>query len=193
MSRDPNRNCFDKSASPTVFQWHRTPYRHKQHNPKMPPRINLFTARKAVPVVRSSSTPSARPSILDLQHRSSNATYVGLQKRWNSSSGSDASAGDNNNENPDRLKGPTEDALPHVSEEAAAMDDIMSKEKRCDGIPSSPELEQGTPISEVTLIFYSILFSEEEKQSIDIIFFYYDRSSNATRKPKNTPPRLCRT
>ena len=73
------------------------------------------------------------------------------------------------------------------------MDDIMSKEKRCDGIPSSPELEQGTPISEVTLIFYSILFSEEEKQSIDIIFFFYDRSSNATRKPKNTPPRLCRT
>lgn len=75
------------------------------------------------------------------------------------------------------------------------MDDIMSKEKRCDGIPSSPELEQGTPISEVTLMFYSIMFSEEEKQSIDIVFFFffYDRSSNATRKPKNTPPRLCRT
>ena len=53
------------------------------------------------------------------------------------------------------------------------MDDIMSKEKRCDGIPSSPELEQGTPISEVTLIFYSILFSEEEKQSIDIVFFFF--------------------
>ena len=36
------------------------------------------------------------------------------------------------------------------------MDDIMSKEKRCDGIPSSPELEQGTPISEV--IPFSFLF-----------------------------------
>ena len=152
-SRNPHHRPFC-----SVSHWHQTPYRHKQYqsSPKMPPRLNPFTARKAVPVLRSSSTPSARPSILDLQHRSSNATYVGLQKRWNSSSGSDGSGGDSSNENPDRLKGPTEDALPHVSEEAAAMDDIMSKEKRCDGIPSSPELEQGTPISEV--IPFSFLF-----------------------------------
>lgn len=50
------------------------------------------------------------------------------------------------------MKGPTEDALPHVSEEAAATDRIMSKEKSCDGVPSTPELEQGTPISEVFLL-----------------------------------------
>ena len=52
------------------------------------------------------------------------------------------------------MKGPTEDALPHVSEEAAATDRIMSKEKSCDGVPSSPELEQGTPVSEVCLVFF---------------------------------------
>lgn len=51
------------------------------------------------------------------------------------------------------MKGPTEDALPHVSEEAAATDRIMSKEKSCDGVPSTPELEQGTPISEVGILY----------------------------------------
>lgn len=68
------------------------------------------------------------------------------------------------------------------------MDDIMSKEKRCDGIPSSPELEQGTPISEVTLMFYSIMFSEEEKQSIDIVFFFF-MTDPPTRQgsPKTRP------
>lgn len=119
----------------------------------MPPRLNLFTARKAIPVLRSSSTPSVnawQSIIANLPHRSSNA--VGLQKRWNSS-GSDKKQ--ETPEEADRLKGPTEDALPHVSEEAAATDRIMSKEKRCDGIPTTPELEQGTPISEV--YFFAIL------------------------------------
>lgn len=114
----------------------------------MPLRFNLFTASKAVPALRSSSSTSSanarRGFIANLPHRPSNV--VGLQKRWNSSE-SDKKLEDL--EQPTRLKGPTEDALPHVSEEAAATDRIMSKEKRCDGIPSSPELEQGTPISEV--------------------------------------------
>ena len=48
-------------------------------------------------------------------------------------------------------KGPTQDILPHVSEEAAAIDKIMHG-KKCDGsAPGSPELEQGTPIEEVRL------------------------------------------
>lgn len=47
-------------------------------------------------------------------------------------------------------KGPTQDALPHVSQEAAAIDKIMHG-KKCDGsAPGSPELEQGTPIEEVS-------------------------------------------
>lgn len=113
----------------------------------MPPRLNIFTARKAVPVLRSLSIPSvnSQQSII-ANLRSSNA--VGPKRRWNSS------GSDKKKEIPDeadRLKGPTEEALPHVSEEAAATDRIMSKEKRCDGIPTTPELEQGTPISEVSL------------------------------------------
>lgn len=46
-------------------------------------------------------------------------------------------------------KGPTQDELPTVSEEAAAIDKIITG-KKCDGnAPGSPELEQGTPIDEV--------------------------------------------
>lgn len=52
--------------------------------------------------------------------------------------------------NPDEQKFPTQDQLPHVSEEAAEMDRIMNKEKSCDGQPASPELEQGTPVEEVS-------------------------------------------
>lgn len=49
-------------------------------------------------------------------------------------------------------KGPTQDTLPDVSHEAAAMDKILSG-KKCDGAaPGSPELEQGTPIDEVGLL-----------------------------------------
>lgn len=50
-------------------------------------------------------------------------------------------------------KGPTQDALPDVSQEAAAIDKIMHG-KKCDGsAPGSPELEQGTPIEEVSLLY----------------------------------------
>lgn len=53
-------------------------------------------------------------------------------------------------------KGPTQDALPHVSEEAVAIDKIMHG-KKCDGsAPGSPELEQGTPIEEVSLISHEV-------------------------------------
>lgn len=67
-----------------------------------------------------------------------------VQKRWNSSKG------DKKVIPPDEQKFPTQDPLPHVSEEAAEMDRIMSKEKSCDGQPTAPELEQGTPVSEVS-------------------------------------------
>lgn len=63
----------------------------------------------------------------------------------NSSTSSGAKNDGNNGEQP---KGPNQDQLPHVSEEAAAIDRIMA-EKRCDGTPATPELEQGSPIDEV--------------------------------------------
>lgn len=52
-------------------------------------------------------------------------------------------------EEAEQPKGPTQDTLPDVSNEAAAMDRILSG-KKCDGnAAGSPELEQGTPIDEV--------------------------------------------
>lgn len=104
----------------------------------MPPRLNLFTARKAVPIFRQ---PSLHNSVL-------NRPQIGLpclNKRYNSS---DSKSGDGKNPKSTTHTGPTQDPLPHVSEEAAAVDMIMH-EKKCDGTPTSPELEQGTPVSEV--------------------------------------------
>ena len=113
---------------------------------RMPPRLNLFTVRTPVPVLRQSSTPSVnhpsrRSIVTALNVNKPNAVKSGLaQRRWNSS-------GSDNKDDADRLKGPTEDPLPHVSQEAAEVTKIM--DKKCDGTAASPELEQGTPISEV--------------------------------------------
>ncbi|KAA8648544.1 putative plasma membrane phosphate transporter Pho87 [Aspergillus tanneri] len=119
----------------------------------MPPRLNLFTARATVPVLRQSSTPSGstvcRRSIitaLNIKKPSTNGLKCSLsssttaQRRCNSS-------GSDKKDDPDRPKGPTEDTLPHVSQEAAEMARIL--DKKCDGTAASPELEQGTPVSEI--------------------------------------------
>ncbi|KAJ5219231.1 uncharacterized protein N7498_001330 [Penicillium cinerascens] len=106
----------------------------------MPPRLNLFSASKAVSALRQPTIPSvASPSIpLPLRFRAKQS--ITAQKRWNSSK---------KEPNPDEQVFPTQDQLPHVSEEAAEIDRIMNKEKSCDGQPSSPELEQGTPVEEI--------------------------------------------
>lgn len=105
----------------------------------MPPRLNIFTANKAVSALRQSAV---RPVALPPPTRA--AQSAPIQKRWNSSKL------DRKEPGPDEQKFPTQDQLPHVSEEAAEIDRIMSKEKSCDGQPSSPELEQGTPVEEVS-------------------------------------------
>lgn len=160
----------------------------------MPPRLKLLSARKALPVCRptppSSVTlggPQRSLSILSHYNHHQSRTPVGVQRRWNSSeSGSDAKhTGLGEPGQPSRMKGPTEDALPHVSEEAAATDRIMSKEKSCDGVPSSPELEQGTPVSEVCLVFFF------QSRVVGIVADG-NRSCNAIRKLLSMPPRLCR-
>ncbi|RHZ48117.1 hypothetical protein CDV55_101969 [Aspergillus turcosus] len=104
----------------------------------MPPRINLFTAGKALPAFRpsSSSAISSRFSI----NRPHAASTVQAQRRWNSSKSE-------KKDELDGLKGPTEDALPHVSEEAAQMDKILHGGKY--EAAASPELEQGTPVAEI--------------------------------------------
>ncbi|KAJ5278872.1 hypothetical protein N7478_004244 [Penicillium angulare] len=109
----------------------------------MPPRLNLFAAHRAANALRQSSVPSGVPrgTTLPLRFRAEQSTPV--QKRWNSSKD------DSKNIQPDEQKFPTQDPLPSVTEEAAEMSRIMEKEKSCDGQPSSPELEQGTPVEQI--------------------------------------------
>jgi ribosomal protein S7 len=104
----------------------------------MPPRINLFTVGKALPAFRpsTSSAVSSRFSI----SRPHAAPTVQAQRRWNSSKSE-------KKDELDGLKGPTEDPLPHVSEEAAQMDKILHGGKY--EAAASPELEQGTPVAEI--------------------------------------------
>ncbi|KAJ5586869.1 uncharacterized protein N7459_002634 [Penicillium hispanicum] len=105
----------------------------------MPPRLSLFTANKAASALRRSAiSPSPRSITLPLRIPS-----TPIQKRWNSS------RDDSKNVLPEEQKFPTQDPLPSVSEEAAEISSIMEKEKSCDGQPSAPELEQGSPVSEI--------------------------------------------
>lgn len=51
--------------------------------------------------------------------------------------------------------GPNQDTLPHVSEEAAQTARILGKKEECrvgDDV-GGPELEQGTPVEEVSEVF----------------------------------------
>ncbi|KAJ5788592.1 Sodium/sulfate symporter [Penicillium paradoxum] len=105
----------------------------------MPPRLNLFTANKAVSVLRQSATPALSSPV---RFRAVQSLPI---RRWNSSS-------DGSKKIEPQLEEknfPTSDQLGHVTEEANEMSRIMEKEKRCDGIPSTPELDQGTPVEEI--------------------------------------------
>ncbi|KAL5339052.1 ribosomal protein S7 domain-containing protein [Aspergillus crustosus] len=111
----------------------------------MPPRLNLFAASTAL---RQSAAPSSRRTLATRLSQPSKLTSqspIGVQRRWNSSE-SDASEKKKLEEEKHAAE-----PLPHVSEEAAEINKIMGKdkEKRCDGTPASPELEQGTPVSEI--------------------------------------------
>lgn len=101
----------------------------------MPPRLNLFTAHKAVPIFRQASTLNRPQTGLSC-----------LNRRYNSS--------DSKHPKTTTHVGPTQDPLPDVRDEAEALEkaSTIEKEKRCDGIPASPELEQGSPVSDVSLL-----------------------------------------
>ncbi|KAL2842766.1 ribosomal protein S7 domain-containing protein [Aspergillus pseudoustus] len=102
----------------------------------MPPLLNLFAARTAASTVRISAAP--RRSVLAGASKSHSALS---QRRWNSS------GSDGKKEAEEAQRAAT--SMPHVSEEAAEVSRIMEKEKRCDGVPATPELEQGTMVSEI--------------------------------------------
>ncbi|KAL4891652.1 SPX domain-containing protein [Aspergillus ambiguus] len=108
----------------------------------MPPLLNLFSVRASVPVFRQATTLNINRSYAASTasgFKSSLSSSSRTQRRWNSS-GSDG-------KNDSKLNSTTKDQLPHVSEEAAEVSKIM--DKKCDATPSSPELEQGTPIQEI--------------------------------------------
>ncbi|GES61522.1 plasma membrane phosphate transporter Pho87 [Aspergillus terreus] len=106
----------------------------------MPPRLNLFSVRASVPVLRQPSTPITTALNTNRTYAARGITSLSrTQRRWNSS----GSGGKNDS----KLNSTTKDQLPHVSEEAAEMRKIM--DKKCDGTAASPELEQGTPIQEI--------------------------------------------
>ncbi|KAL4907265.1 hypothetical protein BDW74DRAFT_122420 [Aspergillus multicolor] len=106
----------------------------------MPPRLNLFAARSAVPVLRQPTSASAAQRYAALSRPCQRSSVQSVQRRWNSSDKSKKELAEEQRK---------AESMPHVSEEAAEINNIMNKEKRCDGTPSSPELEQGTPVSEI--------------------------------------------
>lgn len=112
----------------------------------MPPRLNLFSARAAVPALRQPSASIATALNINRSYaaagiKTSGSTALRAQRRWTSSKS------DGKNDSTE-LHSTTQDQLPHVSEEAAEITKIM--DKKCDSIAASPELEQGTPIQEVS-------------------------------------------
>ncbi len=109
----------------------------------MAPKLNLFTAKKAASALRQPSAVAHAQRCIALPLRL-HAQSALVQKRWNSSQN------DKKGLSPDEPTYPTQDPMPHVNEEATAMDRIMHKEKWCDGQASSPELEQGSPVAEVS-------------------------------------------
>ncbi|QGA20517.1 hypothetical protein EYB26_008222 [Talaromyces marneffei] len=112
----------------------------------MAPRINLFTARNVLRQQYQSLTITSRQgtqSPINLCSGWSSYMKQNSQRLYSSKSEK------NIPEQSEQPKGPTQDVLPHVSQEAEAIDKIMHG-KKCDGnAPGSPELEQGTPIDEI--------------------------------------------
>ncbi|EED16754.1 plasma membrane phosphate transporter Pho87, putative [Talaromyces stipitatus ATCC 10500] len=112
----------------------------------MAPRINLFTARNALRQQCQSLTIRPRQSTQSPINWSNGRTAYITENSWRLYSSKSEKDFPEHVEQP---KGPTQDQLPHVSQEAAAIDKILSG-KKCDGnAPGSPELEQGTPIEEM--------------------------------------------
>ncbi|KAH8700477.1 putative plasma membrane phosphate transporter Pho87 [Talaromyces proteolyticus] len=117
----------------------------------MPPRINILATRTLLRQQHRPSQQTQSAATWWRNTRTESATNIHLAARpqrqlFSSKSDPQKQTPEQVNDQP---KGPTQDSLPDVSHEAAAMDRILSG-KKCDGnAPGSPELEQGTPIDEI--------------------------------------------
>jgi len=143
----------------------------------MTPRLNIFTANKAVSALRQ-STPALSSRTIASPARFRAVQSLPLQCRWNSSRDGSKKV----EPQPDQQAFPTSDQLPDVTEEANEISRIMDKEKRCDGVPSTPELDQGTPVEEVSEIAISGTDRCWEINS-GIIVNLWNRFSAAIKKP----------
>lgn len=146
----------------------------------MPPRLNLLSIRQTVSALHppskptlsacsAGSTTTSRRSISFVTSgisrlRIGKDTPVQEQRRRNSSK-----------QHPeDGVADPAaspEAPLPHVSEEAAQLEKIMHKDGGGDKTATSPELEQGTPVSEVS----SSSYIGSRSYSFTILMFHNDK------------------
>ena len=99
----------------------------------MPPRLYLFSASRPLVIISSKSAASQSPAYQCVRCITANEKL--LPK----------------NEQPE-VKGPNQDQLPHVSEEAGAMADITGE--------GGPQIDQGTPVQEVGLFSYRLRVGE---------------------------------
>ena len=74
------------------------------------------------------------------------------------------------------------DQLPHVTEEAAAMDKIMGD--------TPPDITQGTPVQEVSSKDREEFTCTSMSRATGVISSDEYRSSSATKKPKKRLPKL---
>jgi small subunit ribosomal protein S7 len=119
----PRRQAWHKLILPISFgrSHHRTSLPHKH---KMPPRLNLLSASRALPIRPKASTERWRSSIV----------FQGSRFRSYADSSKDLPVSSDE-------KGPNTDQAPHVSEEAAATAKVMGED--------GPDLNQGTPLEEI--------------------------------------------
>ncbi|KMU77699.1 hypothetical protein CISG_01456 [Coccidioides immitis RMSCC 3703] len=116
----------------------------------MPPRIKLLAAIRHASSYPISGSARARNGVIGgCGGTKCTSPFAGListtqatsyQRRMNSTSS------DSGKDGADEARGPNQDQLPHVSEEAAQTAKILNK--RC-GDVGGPELEQGTPVEEI--------------------------------------------
>lgn len=143
VRRQETSTPASRHHSPSTLLYTLVEPNYRYRYPKMPPRLNLFAARAIVPVFRQPTTPQRSIASAFIRSNAAPCTQSGAQRRWNSSGSDDKKKLEEAQH--------AADPLPHVSQEAAEINNIMDKEKRCDGTPSSPELEQGTMVSEVCI------------------------------------------
>ncbi|KIY00371.1 uncharacterized protein Z520_04056 [Fonsecaea multimorphosa CBS 102226] len=131
----------------------------------MAPRLSLFTAR-SVPFRTKPTIP---------QKRFAPAPSSLLQQR----AASDNAASSKDDQSPKKTplhpqaKGPTEDQLPHVTEEAVAIDKSMGN--------TPPDVEQGTPVQE-------IFKRDKDAQDKAPQVFKQDLKQDSSTSSNNKPP-----